>query len=259
MKSLVGDVSGEPLRFRIRRTFLRRVHAHSTPPHWLPDATDVFCHGKDTQPPVLFETAHFYAVPDKFPITPGHILLIPKHHLPCWAALSPSMYGEFKEAQNVLKTFIRSAYGKEPMLWENGGAWQSVHHAHLHFIPMPSSVRKLPPPYVATPVRSWRDVRRCFFSGEYYQYAEYRGDKRVFPAGSPDLYSLSLLKVKALKISIAANGKSWVRTTSPTDIAETLSRWKAWSHEHGLPKGFSQGTPSSVCLTHTMRITEPML
>src|ERR1035437_2255601 len=108
---------------------------------WRPDGTDVFCGDRSNQPRALFETAHFFAVPDLYPITPGHILIIPKAHYPAYAATPQRYDRELEGVVSRVASFLRDQYGREAMVWENGGpgAGQSVHHAHLHIIPLPTT------------------------------------------------------------------------------------------------------------------------
>ena len=53
----------------------------------------VFCARRD-QPATLFETPSLYVMPDKFPLRPGHVLIIPKEHHRCYAATSISVLRE---------------------------------------------------------------------------------------------------------------------------------------------------------------------
>src|SRR3990167_7696591 len=95
-----------------------------------------FC-APDSQPPALLETDSLYVVPDRFPLIPGHMLIVSKAHLPCYAAASSSVLAELEDVASLVRQFLRTAYGAGPglALWENGVRGQSVFHAHAHLFP----------------------------------------------------------------------------------------------------------------------------
>src|SRR5687767_789365 len=94
---------------------------------------------------------------DKFPVRPGHVLIIAKEHLACYAA-APEGLGELEEARGRVERFLRAAYRVDeavPAIYamEHGVYGQTVFHAHFHVAPGP--YLPLPPEYLAHP-----DVQR---------------------------------------------------------------------------------------------------
>src|SRR4051794_21679646 len=80
---------------------------------------------------LLQETPSFYVIADHAPITPGHVLLIPRLHVPCLAELPESYDTEFATLKAQMGRFVADTYGAVTF-WENGRFGQSVPHAHLH-------------------------------------------------------------------------------------------------------------------------------
>ena len=92
----------------------------------------VFCTRRE-QPEILFETRSLYVVPDKFPLLPGHVLVISKEHRRCHAEAPAE--AELEAAAERARAFLQAAYGVPVLTWENGICGQTVYHAHLHVIP----------------------------------------------------------------------------------------------------------------------------
>ncbi len=59
--------------------------------------TCVFC-ARCYQPQTLFQTPSLCAMPDKYPTVPGHILIISRDPLPCYAAASADALRELERA-----------------------------------------------------------------------------------------------------------------------------------------------------------------
>jgi len=93
-----------------------------------------FCRPDD----VLFENGIAYAKPDKFPVNPGHLLIIPKRHVADFflttEAEKAAMLALLDEAKHYLD-------GKHAPAGYNVGinvgevAGQTIMHVHLHLIP----------------------------------------------------------------------------------------------------------------------------
>lgn len=100
-----------------------------------------FCHAAGA----VLENALAFALPDRFPVTPGHLLLIPRRHVADWFETTP----EERRALFALADEARALALREPgagpdrrrpdgfNLGVNAGeaAGQTVFHVHLHLIP----------------------------------------------------------------------------------------------------------------------------
>lgn len=83
---------------------------------------------------LLEETAHFRLVHDAHPITEGHLLIIPKHHLPCIGACNEALFREFRELYDRSKVRLGKICG-HVSTFEHGVIGQTVFHAHVHILP----------------------------------------------------------------------------------------------------------------------------
>lgn len=86
----------------------------------------------------LHESAHFYILPDKYPVSPGHLLIISKRHCTDFFDLNqneqaelPSLILEAKEL--IEQTHSPDGYNIGMNCGETAG--QTVFHFHCHVIP----------------------------------------------------------------------------------------------------------------------------
>lgn len=87
---------------------------------------------------ILLENEFCYAKQDKFPVSSGHLLIIPKPHIVSFFELSDeqlvSLYSLLKEAKLLIQTkYYPDGYN----IGVNEGevAGRTVHHLHIHLIP----------------------------------------------------------------------------------------------------------------------------
>ncbi len=193
--------------------------------------TCVFCTRRD-QPTPLFETPSLYAMPDKFPMRPGHILLISKEHTTCIAAAPPDLLPELEDAAARVRRFLERAYGEPVFAFENGIAGQTVFHAHLHLLP--SMIRDIPAELLAhddiTPVEDWGGVREHFARHGHYRYAELGGKRYVIAGYSPVLRTTRRLIGEATGLIWGEHG--FAKVTSPDDVRDLERRWDGWVEDY---------------------------
>ena len=191
------------------------------------EAGCVFCERVD-QPPPLFETDNFYAMPDMFPLLPGHVLIISKPHLRCLADATYTQLVELDQAAGRASKFLVHAYGGEPFIWENGITGQSVFHSHLHLVPCPRV--ELPQPLEAyddvVPLQDWAALKAFFTQHGRYRYLEL-GDQNY-------LIGSTGAAIAALRLSLdgvgglAWTGSGWIKPTSQSDVDAVVERWRTY-------------------------------
>jgi histidine triad (HIT) family protein len=105
-----------------------------------PDLPCVFCEivaGRLTSSRV-HEDGDVLAFLDLRPLTPGHLLVIPRQHAAGLADLDPGLGGRvFAAAQRLAVALRRSGYcaGTDLFLADGVAAGQEVFHVHVHVIP----------------------------------------------------------------------------------------------------------------------------
>ena len=97
----------------------------------------VFCGGIEKDR-VLFETTQWIAMYDKYPVSKGHVLLIPKEHRETFFDLSDSLLESLKFRINDVKNILDAKF--HPSGYNIGAncgksAGQTVMHCHIHIIP----------------------------------------------------------------------------------------------------------------------------
>ena len=202
----------------------------------------VFCTRRD-QPAPLFETPSLYAMPDKFPMRPGHTLLITKEHLSCLAA-APDLIPELEEAAARARGFLEQSYGGAVLAFENGIAGQTVFHAHLHLLP--SRIEGIPAELLGhddvTRVEGWDGVRERFAREGHYRYAELGGNRYAIAGYSPVLRPARRLLAEATGLVWGEHG--FPKATSSEDVRDLERRWYVWTRDSEGPSLSADGLPS---------------
>ena len=120
-----------------------------TPPAGLHRGVDCpFCR-RDFGDRTVAENGTVYAVPDGRPVSPGHMLVIPRRHVTTWFEMSAL---EHAHANELLRALRRRLLRGDPSivgfnLGTNCGAaaGQTVMHAHIHLIPRRAGDAPHPP------------------------------------------------------------------------------------------------------------------
>jgi diadenosine tetraphosphate (Ap4A) HIT family hydrolase len=88
---------------------------------------------------IVAEHGTMWAIEDGYPVTEGHLLIIPKRHSPDWLALTEQ---ETRDADALVRILCRRlALANSRITGFNIGmncgasAGQTVFHAHIHLIP----------------------------------------------------------------------------------------------------------------------------
>ncbi|MGI8550673.1 MAG: HIT family protein [Dehalococcoidia bacterium] len=193
-------------------------------------ATCVFCTIGADQAPLLFQMPSLFVMPDKYPLCPGHILLISKEHLSCYGAASDFVLNELNGATVRVRQFLQEVYQTEAVAWENGVAGQSVFHAHLHLIPCPNAAfpNEIDTYPEVRQIRSWQPVQEYFAEHGSYRYVEFGGGRRLMPGFSPARFLMRRLLTREIGLGETSEGLL-VRTTAPGEAFEVQRRWVAWA------------------------------
>lgn len=87
---------------------------------------------------IILNTDLVFAVYDKYPVSKGHILVIPKRHVEDYFDLDENEKASIWEMVTQVKTILDSKY--KPQGYNIGfnvgeAAGQTIGHAHIHVIP----------------------------------------------------------------------------------------------------------------------------
>ncbi|HEX4215226.1 MAG TPA: HIT family protein [Candidatus Dormibacteraeota bacterium] len=195
------------------------------PPH--PAVEDcVFCTRRD-QPAELLHTQDFYVMPDKYPLVPGHTLVISQRPIRCHALGDDDSLLRLEELAGRVGAFLESVYGTPVMALENGIAGQSVFHAHLHLLPMgvaalPEAMRGWPD---VTPIEGWGEVRRRLTETGSYRYLAMGGGRYVTDGHSPALRPLREAMRRGAGIELDSRS-AWIKRTTDADVDVLQRLWR---------------------------------
>jgi len=87
---------------------------------------------------LIAETEHSLAFYDKYPVNPGHALIIPRRHCPDFFQLTEQEQADCLQLLNRVKQTLIDRYSPDAFnVGINIGepAGQTVPHAHIHLIP----------------------------------------------------------------------------------------------------------------------------
>ena len=106
----------------------------------LPLAADPACpFCTDVADRIVAENGTMFAIADRYPVTPGHLLIIPRRHTPDFFSLSEQERQHANELLRVLQKRTRaedaSVVGFNVGANCGEAAGQTVMHAHIHLIP----------------------------------------------------------------------------------------------------------------------------
>ena len=102
----------------------------------------IFCNYESIKEDILWESENFFVKVGVGVLSPGHVMLITKKHLICFAELPVFLHEEFLTLKGKIAEKISSSFSK-PIIYEHGIYSQSVRHAHIHFVPSETEFYRL--------------------------------------------------------------------------------------------------------------------
>ncbi len=107
----------------------------------------IFCY-QNLKKPIIAEMDSIVAIPDGYPVTSGHLLIIPKRHVMDYFGLTKKELHEIhKMIHNLRERFLNedpSVTGFNIGINCGFSAGQSIFHAHIHLIPRRNKDTKNP-------------------------------------------------------------------------------------------------------------------
>lgn len=87
---------------------------------------------------IVLESSVAIAILDKYPVSKGHVLVIPKKHIDSYFKLGISIQQELWRLVNEVRLYLLKEYNPEGFnIGINDGitAGQTISHCHIHVIP----------------------------------------------------------------------------------------------------------------------------
>lgn len=121
----------------------------------------LFCQAYKEGARVIHETDHWFVIEDKFPVTQGHLLIIPKRHHQELVSLGDDEWEDFYKNAfwwSWVRLTVIGAYSYNLGVNCGQAAGQTVFHLHIHIIPAygddpapRGGIRNFRPPLVEYP------------------------------------------------------------------------------------------------------------
>jgi diadenosine tetraphosphate (Ap4A) HIT family hydrolase len=87
---------------------------------------------------VLLANEHALAFPDRFPVTPGHSLIVPKRHIVSFFEATKEEQAALFDLVAEIREKLRAERGPDGFnigINDGSAAGQTVMHSHIHLIP----------------------------------------------------------------------------------------------------------------------------
>jgi len=87
---------------------------------------------------IIIDTPTAFAIYDKYPVSRGHALIIPKDHRDDYFDLTPEQQRACWSLVNIVKSIIEEKYQPDGFnigVNINSAAGQTISHVHIHLIP----------------------------------------------------------------------------------------------------------------------------
>ena len=99
----------------------------------------LFCRlAEEAQSTFMYEDDLCYVLEDQYPVTEGHLLIIPKQHSKHWFEATPEVQAHLMQVATKMRQYLLERYSPDGFnLGMNCGkvAGQSIMHLHVHLIP----------------------------------------------------------------------------------------------------------------------------
>ncbi len=95
----------------------------------------IFCNLKHE---IIYENTHVFAVYDRFPVSKGHVLVIPKRHIEHYFEATEEEIVAIHKGLHAMKTHLDKRYAPDGYnigVNVHAAAGQTVFHLHIHLIP----------------------------------------------------------------------------------------------------------------------------
>lgn len=145
----------------------------------------LFCQLNKIKEDIIWESKNFFVKVGVGVLAPGHVMLLPKKHIGCFAELPEKLVKEFVSVKNEVFNNVKSNF-YEPIIYEHGVYGQSINHAHLHFVPIKNEYYNLKnikenlfKSLKSTQIENIFQIRDVFKKEGSYFYLEENGRKWV--------------------------------------------------------------------------------
>ncbi|MBI2445645.1 HIT family protein [Candidatus Micrarchaeota archaeon] len=98
----------------------------------------LFCTLKENQAAYVCDNAHWYVIPDKFPASPGHALIILKTHKESAFDLDATEWSALQDALTKAKKSLDASHKPDAYnvgINDGKSAGRMIDHVHVHLIP----------------------------------------------------------------------------------------------------------------------------
>ncbi len=96
----------------------------------------IFCENHDKTK--IYDDLQIYAIYDRYPVSQGHVLIIPKRHVEDYFSLTQTENNAIFKAINQIKNHLDEKFhpdGYNIGINNGSAAGQSIFHLHIHLIP----------------------------------------------------------------------------------------------------------------------------
>lgn len=92
---------------------------------------------------LIYQTKYSFCIVAKWPLKPGHVLVLPKRHVTRLSSLNKNEAKDLLDEVEKMYHTLKRIYKEDCIIHLNRGRLGSQHHIHIHIVPSKEGLRPL--------------------------------------------------------------------------------------------------------------------
>jgi diadenosine tetraphosphate (Ap4A) HIT family hydrolase len=189
---------------------------------------------------IIAETEHFVVIADISPLSPGHLLIIPRAHLLSFGAVPEKNREELSALVAKVRNILSKCYSP-PVIMEHGSSASSdggacISHAHLQVFPGAIDMRKPLSCFRVARIVSFWELAAWSQRGEPYVFFQNQRDEMFVADHIEDIQKQFIRIEIAKRIGVPDSQWDWRKNIFYENLYETVpTLQKAWRESECQP------------------------
>ena len=101
------------------------------------------CKEYESNKTTIYSTKYSFCIVAKWPLKPGHVLVLPKRHVKKLSSLSKNEAKDLLDEVEKMSQVLKRIYKEDCIIHLNRGRLGSQHHIHVHIVTSKEGLRPL--------------------------------------------------------------------------------------------------------------------